>query len=214
MAAIAAHRRAALSGRTPFSLVLRPLTRSLSERGHSDGTVRGHLNGTIGSITLNHPGKRNAISVQMYRDVPTAVREASGGRVIVMGGSEEAFSAGSDISEFRTVRTGAAAAAAYSLVEAAASAALLAVPQPLLACIHGPCIGGGLNLALAADIRFAAEDATFAVPPARLGIGYPRSLMELLVRAVGSGHAKELLFTARVCVGAASNSALSPAQPS
>ena len=164
------------------------------------GTVRGTVSpdGTTGYITLDHPGKQNAVSVEMYRGVPFAVRQASGGRVLVMRGSDEAFSAGSDISEFKTVRTGAAAAAAYSLVEAAASAALLAVPQPLLACIHGPCIGGGLNLALAADIRFAAEDATFSVPPARLGIGYPRDLMELLVRAVGSGHAKELLFTARV----------------
>tara|TARA_B100000795_G_scaffold225594_1_gene181361 strand:+ start:1389 stop:1871 length:483 start_codon:yes stop_codon:yes gene_type:complete len=160
--------------------------------------VSGHLDGSTGYITLDHPGKQNAISVEMYRGVPTAVRQASSGRVLVMRGSGDAFSAGSDISEFKTMRTGAAAAAAYSLVEAAASAALLAVPQPLLACIHGPCIGGGLNLALAADIRFASEDATFSVPPARLGIGYPRDLMELLVRAVGSGHAKELLLTARV----------------
>ena len=141
------------------------------------------MDGTTGYITLDHPGKQNAISVEMYRGVPAAVRQASGGRVLVIRGSDQAFSAGSDISEFKRVRTGAAAATAYSLVESAASAALVSAPQPLLACIHGPCFGGGLNLALAADIRFAAEDATFCVPPARLGIGYPRDLMELLVRA-------------------------------
>ena len=62
-------------------------------------------------------------------------------------------------------------------------------------------MGGGLNLALAADVRFAADDATFAVPPARLGIGYPRELMALLIDAVGRGRAKELLFSARA-VGA------------
>ena len=91
-----------------------------------------------------------------YGDIPAAIQQASGGRVVVLEGSgSEAFSAGSDITEFRHVRTGAAAAAAYSSVEAAASAALLAIPQPLLAGIHGPCIGGGLNLALAADIRCA-----------------------------------------------------------
>ena len=205
-AALATHStRAALSGKMAFTL--RPLKRSLTAGGiygrgrRLHGTVSGHLDGTTGYITLDHPGRQNAISVEMYRGVPTAVRQASGGRVLVMRGSDNAFSSGSDISEFKTVRTGAAAATAYSLVEAAASTALLAVPQPLLACIHGPCIGGGLNLALAADIRFAAEDATFSVPPARLGIGFPRDLMELLVRAVGSGHAKELLFTARVLSG-------------
>jgi len=161
--------------------------------------VHGRLDGAVGWLTLDHPSKRNAITMQMYRDVPAAIQQASGGRVVVMAGAgSDAFSAGSDITEFREVRMSAAAAAAYSTVEAAASASLLEIREPVLAAIHGPCIGGGLNLALAADIRYAADDATFAVPPARLGIGYPRDLMELLVGAVGRGHAKELLLTARV----------------
>ena len=135
----------------------------------------------------------------MYRDVPKAVASSRGSRVTILRGSGNvAFGAGSDITEFPTLRTGAAAAAAYSRIEQAASQALLSIRHPLLACIHGPCIGGGLNLALAADIRYCADDATFCVPPANLGIGYPRDLMELLVRAVGVGRAKTLLFTARV----------------
>ena len=194
-ASVASVTRAAFG---PLGRSLTARARGLYGRGRFHGTVSGHVDGTTGYITLDHPGKQNAITVEMYRGVPAAVRQASGGRVLVIRGSDQAFSAGSDISEFRRVRTGAAAATAYSLVESAASAALVSAPQPLLACIHGPCFGGGLNLALAADIRFAAEDATFCVPPARLGIGYPRDLMELLVRAVGSGHAKELLLTARV----------------
>lgn len=140
-----------------------------------------------------------AQTLQMYKDVPKAVEASSGGRVTILRGTgNAAFGAGSDINEFPELRTGAAAAAAYSDVEAAASRALLSIRHPLLACIHGPCIGGGLNLAMAADIRYCADDATFCVPPANLGIGYPRDLMELLVRAVGIGRAKMLLFTARV----------------
>ena len=68
----------------------------------------------------------------------------------------------------------------------------------MLARIHGPCYGGALNLALTADLRYCSDEATFCVPPAKLGIGYPRSLMDLLVAAVGTGNAKDLIFTARV----------------
>jgi hypothetical protein len=63
--------------------------------------------------------------------------------------------------------------------------------------VHGPCFGGSLNLALTADLRYCSDDATFCVPPAKLGIGYPRGLMDLLVGAVGIGNAKDLLFTVR-----------------
>ena len=142
--------RAALG---PLRRSLTARARGLCGRGRLHGTVSGHVDGTTGYITLDHPGKQNAITVEMYRGVPAAVLQASGGRVLVIRGSDQAFSAGSDISEFRRVRTGAAAATAYSLVESAASAALVSAPQPLLACIHGPCFGGGLNLALAADIH-------------------------------------------------------------
>ena len=164
------------------------------------GRIRGCVDADgIGRITIENTAKRNAMTLQMYSDVPQAVASVRRGRVTVLGGSTSAaFGAGSDITEFPTLRTGAAAAAAYSRVENAAAAALLSIRHPLLASVHGPCIGGALNLALTADIRYCADDATFAVPPARLGIGYPRGLMNLLVGAVGRGRAKSLLFTARV----------------
>jgi enoyl-CoA hydratase len=162
------------------------------------GRVHGSCDGMVGRIVIDNASKKNAMTLKMYDDIPGAVQAASGGRVTVLcGAGSEAFGAGSDISEFPSLRYGQAAATAYSRVETRASEALLAIKHPLLASIHGPCIGGGLNLALAADLRVAADDATFCVPPARLGIGYPRELMELLVGAVGRGHAKELLMTAR-----------------
>ena len=162
--------------------------------------VHGSLDGLVGRITIDNRAKKNAMTLGMYEQVPGAVAEATRGgasRVCIVGGAgSEAFGAGSDISEFPRVRTGAAAAAAYSRVENEAAEALRSIRHPLLARIHGPCIGGGLNMALAADLRFASEDATFCVPPARLGIGYPRALMDLLVGAVGKGNATMLLFTA------------------
>ena len=86
----------------------------------------------------------------------------------------------------------------YSKIEQEATNALLSLPQPVVASIHGFCMGGGLNLALAADMRFCAEDARFAVPPGKLGIGYPLELMDLLASTVGRSYAKELVFTAKV----------------
>lgn len=173
--------------------------RAVVARSMAAPRVYGRLTGHIGRIVLENPSKRNAMTLGMYGMVPSAVEAArAGARVtIIHGEGQEAFGAGSDIKEFKTVRASAAQAADYTRVEAAASRALLSIEHPLLASIHGPCMGGGLNLALTADIRYAADDATFSVPPARLGIGYPRDLMDLLVGAVGRSSAKELLLTAR-----------------
>ena len=152
-------------------------------------------------IVIENTEKMNAMTLSMYKDVPSAVSSHlnTGARVCVLTGAGDSFfGAGSDISEFPEHRMGSEAAAQYSAVEDSASSALLSIPHPVLARIHGPCYGGALNLALASDIRYCSDDATFCVPPAKLGIGYPRSLMNLLVSAVGTGNAKDLLFTARV----------------
>ena len=163
------------------------------------GSVRGSLDASnIGRITISNPSQCNSMTLEMYRQVPFAVAAAAGGRVTVLSGGTIAFGAGSDISEFPAQRTGHAAATRYSVIENAATNALLGVKHPLLASIHGACMGGGLNMALTADVRYAADDAMFSVPPARLGIGYPRELMDLLINAVGRGRASELLFSARV----------------
>ena len=167
----------------------------------STPTVVGSSSGHIGHIVVSNPEKLNAMTLQMYKGIPLACQNSSTARTrvtILSGVGTKAFGAGSDIAEFPQVRTGARQAAAYSKHEDKASESLQALPHPLLAKIHGPCYGGALNVALAADLRYASEDATFCVPPAKLGIGYPRSLMKLLVNAVGKTNAKELLFTAAV----------------
>jgi enoyl-CoA hydratase/carnithine racemase len=117
--------------------------------------------------------------------------------VVLRGAGDVAFGAGSDISEFAEERRG-ERARRYNAVEAAAAAAIESITVPVLALVHGPCRGGGIGLALCADVRYAADDATFAVPPASLGVGYPVDSLARLRTVVGPSVAKELLFTARV----------------
>ena len=155
---------------------------------------------SIGWIVFDHPERRNAISSEMWSAIPpaaAAVDEDDSVRVIVMrGAGEEAFVAGADISEFERLRTG-ESGQGYEETNGRAFAALQSVAKPVVAMIHGFCIGGGVGLALCADLRYAADDATFAIPAARLGLGYPPRGVESLVRVVGYAAAKEILFTAR-----------------
>jgi len=136
----------------------------------------------------------------MWRQIPELAAELDADRdvhVIVMrGAGDEAFVSGADISEFSELRIG-DTAAQYDADNVRAFDALHAVKKPLIAMIHGFCIGGGVALASCADLRYAADDAVFAVPAARLGLGYPLSGAQHLVRLLGPAHAKELFFTAR-----------------
>jgi enoyl-CoA hydratase/carnithine racemase len=156
--------------------------------------------GPIGWIVFDHVERRNAVSVDMWRGIPGAVRELVADpqvRVIVLrGAGEAAFISGADISEFAAARSG-SAIADYDIDSAAAFLALTHCERPVLAMIHGYCIGGGIALALTADVRFAAADASFAIPAARLGLGYPMPGVEALVQLVGPSAAKEIFFTAR-----------------
>jgi len=156
--------------------------------------------GAIGWIVFDHAERRNAITGEMWRAITPAAREVDEDedvRVVVLrGAGEEAFVAGADISEFETLRTG-EAGRRYEEENAEAFGALQNVTKPVLAMIHGFCIGGGVALALCADVRYAADDATFGVPAARLGLGYPPHGLAALARLVGESAAKEILFTAR-----------------
>jgi enoyl-CoA hydratase/carnithine racemase len=163
--------------------------------------IRTRLDGPVGTLLIDNPARRNAMDLAMYAAVPDAVHELLAHdelRVVVLrGAGDKAFGAGSDITEFPTQRTG-AAAAHYNATEAAAALAIESIPVPVLALIHGACMGGGVGLALCADLRYAADDARFGVTPAKLGVGYPPDSMARLVHAVGPARAKELVFTARV----------------
>ena len=164
------------------------------------GRVLVEKQGALGFIIFDHPERRNAISLDMWRQIPTAVGTLCADdavRVVIMRGQgETAFVAGADISEFAEARRG-DSITDYDADSASAFSALSSMDRPLIALIHGFCIGGGVALALTADLRYAAEDARFAIPAARLGLGYHVSGVEALVRTVGYSSAKELFFTAR-----------------
>ena len=152
-------------------------------------------------MVLRNAGRLNAIRLEMWREIPRIVADLGADptlRLVVMRGEgNEAFASGADVSEFETHRQDAASAAAYERMTASAFQALGALEKPLLAMIQGACVGGGLALAVSADLRIAADDAHFALPAARLGLGYHFSGVERLVRLVGPSAAAEIFFTAR-----------------
>jgi enoyl-CoA hydratase/carnithine racemase len=164
------------------------------------GQIRIERDGALGYLVVDHPERRNALNAAMWRAIPELARELDQDdaiRVIILrGAGQEAFVSGADISEFSQLRTG-EAAVQYDRENIAAFAALQAVHKPLIAAIHGFCIGGGVAIASCADLRYAADDALFAVPASRLGLGYPLSAAQYLVRLLGPARAKELFFTAK-----------------
>jgi enoyl-CoA hydratase/carnithine racemase len=164
------------------------------------GEVTIERDGAIARMVFDHEARRNAITVDMWEAIPRVVGELQDDprvRVVVMrGAGSEAFVSGADISEFEQNRTG-DAGRNYDAMTARAFAALQGLEKPLLACVHGFCIGGGAAIALTADLRYAAEDARFAVPPARLGLGYHTAGIRALIRVVGFSETADLLFTAR-----------------
>jgi enoyl-CoA hydratase/carnithine racemase len=160
-----------------------------------------HREGHCGWITLNRPARRNALDAAMWRAIPEAVAVLGGDRdvrvIALTGAGTEAFAAGADISEFAGNRDDARAAAAYEEMNLAAFRALQETPKPVVAVIRGFCIGGGLALALACDLRIAQRGAQFALPPARLGLAYPAAGIASLLSVVSAAAARDLIFTAR-----------------
>lgn len=157
--------------------------------------------GPIGFLMLNRPDRRNALNREMWAALPGLVAALDGDpetRLLVLrGAGMEAFAAGADISEFAENRANPELARDYEALNGKAFAALRATAKPAVAMISGFCIGGGLALALACDLRIAGADALFALPPARLGLAYPVDGLRDLLHAVSPAFAKEMLFTAR-----------------
>jgi len=157
--------------------------------------------GPIGWITFNQPEKRNAVSQEMWQAMPEYVADLAADpaiRVVILrGAGETAFVAGADISQFKDRRRNAADEEEYRRISGAGSDSLARLGKPLVAMIHGFCIGGGVSIAITCDLRIAADDARFGIPAARLGLGYHYKGMEKLMSLIGPSYTKELFFTAR-----------------
>ncbi|CAN5366638.1 enoyl-CoA hydratase [soil metagenome] len=155
----------------------------------------------IGWITFNHPERRNAMSLEMWTGLGDAIEDFEADaevRVVVMrGAGGKAFVSGADISEFDEHRANAQQKQRYGEIAARAHHGLARFSKPLIAMIDGFCIGGGLALALSADLRFAAPGSRFGIPAAKLGLGYEYEGLAVLARLVGPSAAKDLMFSAR-----------------
>jgi len=158
--------------------------------------------GGVGWLTINQPERRNAVSMEMWQGIGEAAsafeRDATVRAVVIHGAGGKAFASGADISEFETARSNAEQQAHYGRVAQAGRGALQALTKPLIAMIEGYCVGGGLALALTADLRIATPASRFAIPAAKLGLGYEYDGLAALARLVGPSTAKDMLFSGRM----------------
>lgn len=167
---------------------------------YADGGLQMSRGGGVARITFNRPERRNAMSLAMWAGLHAALdtlEADSAVRVVLLAGAGgRAFVSGGDIGEFDAARADEDAARRYNAISEGAERALAAFPKPVIAAIRGYCFGGGVGIAAGCDIRIAAEDALFAVPAARLGLGYGLAATRRLVRLIGPASAAELLLTA------------------
>jgi enoyl-CoA hydratase len=159
------------------------------------------VDGAIGRIIFNNPERRNAVSLEMWEALGEITADYVADdrvRVIVLeGAGDKAFVAGADISRFGSERSSQEDVERYSATVSASTELLYDAPKPTIAKIRGFCIGGGLGIALSCDMRICADDSQFAVPAAKLGLGYPHNNLRKLTDVVGPAFAKEIFFTAR-----------------
>lgn len=167
----------------------------------SEGRIRIERDGPIGRLVIDNPGRRNAISAQMWRTIAEAFAQFDADPhvrcVVIRGQGSEAFAAGADISEFESNRSSEAQVQEYEAATSAAHHAIESSPRPVIALIHGFCVGGGLAVALSCDLRYAGQSSRFAIPAARLGLGYGVHGTNRLVATVGHAAAREIMFSAR-----------------
>lgn len=153
--------------------------------------------GSIARVFLDNPDKRNAMSTSMWQALEASVRELAGRAdvraVVIAGAGERAFSAGADIGEFGDTRSGAMTTAYDDLVESACRA-VEALPQTTLAAIRGACAGAGNSIAASCDLRIASDDAYFAHPAVRLGLGYDSRGIARFARVYGMAATRYLLL--------------------
>jgi enoyl-CoA hydratase/carnithine racemase len=155
----------------------------------------------IGTLIFNNPERHNAVSLDMWEAAGSILEDFAKNpavRVVVLtGAGGKAFVSGADISKFEDERANADAYERYNAAVDRASTLLYEFPKPTVAMIRGYCLGGGVALAVCCDLRICSDNSRFAVPAAKLGLGYAYTGLKRLVDLVGPAFAKEIFFTAR-----------------
>ena len=170
-------------------------------KSYADNKMLARKEGKVGYVIYNNVEKHNAVSLDMwdaavgilddYRNDPNIAV------VVVTGAGGKAFVSGADISRFEKERSSEETVKRYNAIVDKSYRAFHEFPKPTIAMIRGYCIGGGMGLATCCDIRIATEKSTFAVPAAKLGLGYGYSGLKRLVDVVGPSFAMEIFYTAR-----------------
>jgi enoyl-CoA hydratase/carnithine racemase len=172
-----------------------------AEVSFADGKMLAQKAGGIGTMTFNNPEKRNAVSFAMWKAAEEILADFAADPavrvVVVTGAGGKAFVSGADISKFDDERSEVEAVQRYNAATEAIYSGLHRFPKPTIAKIRGFCIGGGLGLAVSCDLRIATDNSKFALPAAKLGLGYGFAPLSRLSQVVGVPFAKEILFTAR-----------------
>ncbi|MEZ5939178.1 MAG: enoyl-CoA hydratase-related protein [Hyphomonadaceae bacterium] len=166
-----------------------------------DGRLIVRFEPPFGWLVFNRPKMMNAVNRGMWNAIPQAMAALNARKdvriVIARGAGDAAFVSGADISEFETERANSDLNRGFTAAVTAATASLLESPKPVIAMIRGYCIGGGVVIASACDIRICADDAQFGVPPANLGLGYELDNYTRLTQLVGPAAAKYMALSAR-----------------
>jgi enoyl-CoA hydratase/carnithine racemase len=167
------------------------------------GTIQVARDGVIATVAISNPGKLNALTVAMWRALAEAMHALSADDalrcIVLRGAGSDAFAAGADIAEFATARNDRAQGRHYH--HELVAGALKAVGEcrhPTVAMIHGPCVGGGLELACQCDLRIAGRSARFGVPINRLGFAIAYDELAGLLALAGPAVAAEILIEGRV----------------
>jgi enoyl-CoA hydratase/carnithine racemase len=165
---------------------------------YAEGALELRIEAPLATLILNRPAARNALNLAMWRALPEVAAKIAADpsvRALIVRGAGGNFASGADIAEFPAVFADRASALDYGRLIETATAALAGLDKPVIALIEGYCIGAGLAVALASDLRIAASDAKLGAPPAKLGLMYSLSDTRRLVHAVGPSQAKAMLFT-------------------
>jgi enoyl-CoA hydratase len=174
----------------------------VEEKNTSKDPLYLQIEGEIAFINFNRPEKRNALSYEMWTMIPDLIEECENNTnikvIIFKGVDNSAFSAGADISEFKTLRYTAEGAEKYNRATMVAEKAIMGVSKPTIAMIQGYCVGGGCEIAVACDFRFTDERGRFGITPAKLGLVYNTPGTKNVVDLVGPAKAKDILYTGRL----------------
>jgi enoyl-CoA hydratase len=156
----------------------------------------------IATVTLNNPEKLNALGLASWKRLGEIFRELHGDDslrcIVVRGAGNEAFAAGADIAEFEKTRNNSRAGKKYGILLEATMAAIARCRHPVVAMIHGACVGGGLEIISLCDLRICGASSRFGVPIAKLGLVVGYGEMRALIDLVGRAAALEILLEGRV----------------